>query len=64
MLQEEMQYAVPDSRGPDCFPDRCSLLSFLSTIGSTISNRASLVPLRNLLGNIGYSTKPFLSMID
>lgn len=26
MLQEEMQYAVPDNRGPEFLPDPCSLL--------------------------------------
>lgn len=46
MLQDEMQYAVPDNRGPELLPDPCSLLP--STFIAAMLSGSALFALENL----------------
>lgn len=47
MLQDEIQYAVPDNRGPELLPDPCSLL--LSTFIAAVLSDSARFALENLL---------------
>lgn len=40
MLQDEMQYAVPDNRGPVLLPDPCSLLPSVLLVPALVSASA------------------------
>ena len=47
MLQDEMQYATPDRRGPELLPDPCSLLP--STLFAAMLSGSTRFALENLL---------------